>query len=224
MPGELRAGLLHDIGCPLLKLRVRSPLQERVGDLGVGIDRDEASPARGAVGRFVVLQNITSASRFSTVGTRTGYARLVVIAAYPSETLISLTLRGLSPNAGDASDNLDVFALLHATTWAHPMLDGAEPFPATMRSVLTAMLNGRYWDGCLERPRSAAIPAPLRRPGALRAAVAHGPRPFLGHQRRRDVPGGDQCLRRRAVQSGALRAGFARCPWVIVDDARGLGS
>jgi hypothetical protein len=66
---------------------------------------------------------------------------------------------------------LDVLARLHATTWAHPVLDGTDPFPGPMRPVLTAMLSGRYWDGCLARPRSAAIPPSLRQPGALRAAI-----------------------------------------------------
>lgn len=71
----------------------------------------------------------------------------------------------------DADRTLGVFARLHAATWEHPLVAGAEPFPATMRPVLTAMLSGRYWDGCLARPRSASIPARLRPPGALRSAV-----------------------------------------------------
>lgn len=74
-------------------------------------------------------------------------------------------------STAEANQFLNVLARLHAQTWAHPMLDGADPFPASMRPVLTAMLSGRYWDGCLARPRSAAIPAPLRERGALRAAI-----------------------------------------------------
>jgi hypothetical protein len=74
-------------------------------------------------------------------------------------------------STAEADKFLDVLARLHATTWAHPVLDGADPFPGPMRPVLTAMLSGRYWDGCLGRPRSAAIPPPLRRPGALFAAI-----------------------------------------------------
>lgn len=74
-------------------------------------------------------------------------------------------------SADEVGRFLDVLARLHAKTWAHPALVGVAPFPGTMRPVLTAMLSGRYWDGCLERPRSAAIPAPLREPGALRAVI-----------------------------------------------------
>jgi aminoglycoside/choline kinase family phosphotransferase len=79
--------------------------------------------------------------------------------------------------AGDTLDTaeahqfLDALARLHATTWGHPLLDGPAPFPGAMRPVLTAMLSGRYWDGCLARPRSAPIPPPLRQRGAMRAAI-----------------------------------------------------
>lgn len=99
----------------------------------------------------------------------------------PSERQAILVLQDLADvrfyragdtvTAAEADRCLDVLARLHASTWAHHVLDGRDPFPAAMRPVLTAMLNGRYWAGCLARPRSAAIPPPLREPGALRAAI-----------------------------------------------------
>jgi hypothetical protein len=66
---------------------------------------------------------------------------------------------------------LDVIARLHATTWGHPVLGKTQLYPGPMRRVLTGMLSGRYWAGCLSRPRAATIPAPLREPGALLHAV-----------------------------------------------------
>ena len=73
--------------------------------------------------------------------------------------------------AGEVEDVLDVLARLHASTWGHPVLESVQRYPGPMRKVLAGMLSGRYWAGCLSRPRAATIPAPLREPGALRGAV-----------------------------------------------------
>jgi Phosphotransferase enzyme family len=78
---------------------------------------------------------------------------------------------GDTMSADEAARVLDVYARMHATTWAHPVLNRIACYPGTMRPVLAGMLSGRYWDGCLRRPRSAALPAPLREPGAMRAAI-----------------------------------------------------
>lgn len=75
----------------------------------------------------------------------------------------------LNPDAAERV--LDVIARLHATTWEHPILDEVELYPGPMRAVLTKMLSGRYWAGCLSRPRATTIPAPLREPRALLRAV-----------------------------------------------------
>ena len=71
----------------------------------------------------------------------------------------------------DAERVLDVIARLHGSTWRHPVLEQTQHYPGPMRNVLAGRLSGRYWAGCLSRPRGAMIPAPLREPGALRAAV-----------------------------------------------------
>jgi aminoglycoside/choline kinase family phosphotransferase len=71
----------------------------------------------------------------------------------------------------EAESALAVIARLHATTWGHPVIEETPVYPGPMRRVLEGMLGGRYWAGCLSRPRAAAIPAPLREPGALLHAV-----------------------------------------------------
>jgi hypothetical protein len=78
---------------------------------------------------------------------------------------------GDTMTAGEVESVLDVIARLHATTWEHSVLEDARPYPGPMRRVLTGMLSGRYWAGCLSRPRADPIPGPLREPGALRSAV-----------------------------------------------------
>lgn len=74
-------------------------------------------------------------------------------------------------SSAEAERVLDVIARLHATTWEHPVLEQTRLYPGPMRRVLAGMLSGRYWAGCLSRPRAATIPAPLREPGALLRAV-----------------------------------------------------
>lgn len=74
-------------------------------------------------------------------------------------------------SVGEVERVLDVIARLHATTWAHPVLEKTQLYPGPMRHVLAGMLSGRYWAGCLSRPRASAIPEVLREPGALLRAV-----------------------------------------------------
>jgi aminoglycoside phosphotransferase (APT) family kinase protein len=62
-------------------------------------------------------------------------------------------------------------ARVHAATWGRADLGSLGTYPGDMRGVLLQVIDGEYWDRCLAKPRAAGLPAALRGPGAMRAAV-----------------------------------------------------
>lgn len=88
------------------------------------------------------------------------YARNAVFAS-PGEPMgVGLVEQGLAQ-----------LARVHAATWGRPVLGSLGVYPGDMHGVLLQVIDGEYWERCLAKPRAEGLPASLRRPGAMRAAI-----------------------------------------------------
>jgi aminoglycoside phosphotransferase (APT) family kinase protein len=72
---------------------------------------------------------------------------------------------------GLVEQGLAQLARVHAVTWGKPDLGSLGTYPGDMRGVLLQVIEGDYWERCLTKPRAEGLPAPLREPGAMRAAI-----------------------------------------------------
>ena len=88
------------------------------------------------------------------------YAGNAVFAAPGEPMAVPLVEQGLAQ-----------LARVHAATWGRTDLGSLGTYPGDMRGVLLQVIDGDYWNGCLAKPRAEGLPASLREPGAMRAAI-----------------------------------------------------